>query len=496
MTVRILTGDCREHMAAMEAGTIDAIVTDPPYGLEFMGKDWDDGIPGKHFWELALIVAKPGAHLLAFGGTRTHHRLACAIEDAGWEIRDCLMWLYGSGFPKSLDVSKAIDKAAGAEREVVGTGRGITGNATRNHTGLHSDDKYEWPSAGDGTFPITAPATDLARQWEGWGTALKPAWEPIIMARKPLTGTVAANVTTHGTGALNVDGCRIGTTDETLQRPERRGFGTTGGWANYKQESGMYGTPKGIGRWPANVLLDEDAAAMLDAQSGESVSKQADRGKGIDGATFRNPNGETFGIRGHNDTGGASRFFKVVSQDNVTRDSEATIIDAWERPGQSHNDQTDTTSPARDTYAATSLAGFDSPTLSNGNGITDPSRTDTKFTTSTATSKTTESTTLNLSRPPTTSAFTQDANDVTASGSNLAPSAASSNASTLSTGISASRVGHSTDDADRATFGKSLPTNSDDDQRRFHYTAKASRSERDAGLGGPDGVAARNSHPT
>ena len=192
--------DCLELMKALPADSVDAIVTDPPYGLEFMGKDWDHGIPGAHFWQAALRVAKPGAHLLAFGGTRTFHRLACAMEDAGWEMRDTIGWIYGSGFPKSLDVSKAIDKAAGAEREVVGVNptyrkmqeEGANYNLQRNPN-------------------ITAPATEAAKQWAGWGTALKPAWEPVIVARKPLIGTVAENVQRYGTGAVNVDGCRVGT---------------------------------------------------------------------------------------------------------------------------------------------------------------------------------------------------------------------------------------------------------------------------------------------
>jgi site-specific DNA-methyltransferase (adenine-specific) len=198
MTFIVHHGDCREVMATLDAESVDAIVSDPPYGLSFMGKGWDHGVPGVEFWTEALRVAKPGAHLLAFGGTRTYHRLACAIEDAGWEIRDCVMWVYGSGFPKSHDVSKAIDKAAGAEREVVGVHR---------HAHLN---KYRSQAATYGTptnnTEETAPATDAARQWSGWGTALKPAWEPIIVARKPPVGTVAENVLTHGTGGINVDG--------------------------------------------------------------------------------------------------------------------------------------------------------------------------------------------------------------------------------------------------------------------------------------------------
>ena len=193
-------GDCRDIMATMDASSVDAIVTDPPYGLAFMGKDWDHGVPGVEFWTEALRVAKPGAHLLAFGGTRTFHRLACAIEDAGWEIRDTIMWVYGSGFPKSHDVSKAIDKAAGAEREVVG----------QRDTKTGSNKETNWKCSSPRIMDVTAPATDAARQWSGWGTALKPAWEPIIVARKPLCGTVAENVLRHGTGGINIDGCRAG----------------------------------------------------------------------------------------------------------------------------------------------------------------------------------------------------------------------------------------------------------------------------------------------
>ena len=177
-------GDSLQVMPTLAPDSVDAIVTDPPYGLTFMGKEWDRGVPGVEFWREAIRVAKPGAHLLAFGGTRTFHRLTCAIEDAGWEIRDCVMWVYGSGFPKSLDVSKAIDKAAGAEREVTGQ-MGKCGMAT-------AAENYEGNEKWSGLRRDT-PATDAARKWSGWGTALKPSWEPVIVARKPCEGTVAAN---------------------------------------------------------------------------------------------------------------------------------------------------------------------------------------------------------------------------------------------------------------------------------------------------------------
>jgi DNA modification methylase len=209
--VELLHGDCLERVQELPDCSVDACVTDPPYGLRFMGKAWDYDVPQAEVWREVLRVLKPGGHLLAFAGTRTQHRMAVNIEDAGFEIRDMIAWLYGSGFPKSLDVSKAIDKAAGAEREVVGVThrtRGICGEMaaavrcsvcgkTRNGTSCKCD-------------PDNGPATPEAQQWDGWGTALKPALEPITVARKPLQITVAANVLEHGTGAINIDGCRVG----------------------------------------------------------------------------------------------------------------------------------------------------------------------------------------------------------------------------------------------------------------------------------------------
>ena len=181
----IYNGDCLELMPQLAAGSVDSIVTDPPYGLKFMGKGWDHGVPGVPYWQQALRVAKPGAHLLAFGGTRTYHRLAVAIEDAGWEIRDCIMWVYGSGFPKSLDVSKAIDKAAGAEREF----RPIGNPIKRMIPGADQNENGSWIKDSGREFQPgeSEPATDDARQWEGWGTAIKPSHEPVIWATKPLT---------------------------------------------------------------------------------------------------------------------------------------------------------------------------------------------------------------------------------------------------------------------------------------------------------------------
>jgi len=256
--VRIFHGDCRDVQATFDADSLDACVTDPPYELGFMGKPWDQrGVAfDPETWRAVLRVLKPGAHLVAAGGTRTHHRLMCAIEDAGFEIRDTLCWLYGSGFPKSLDVSKAIDKAAGAEREVVGINedylrRKPHGMKTPGATAYGYSETQQETDAR-----ITAPATAAARQWEGWGTALKPAWEPWVLARKPLRGTVASNVQRYGTGALNIDGCRIGTTKEVPASVSRKSSANCyGRFAEYGETQGVGGHDPNLGRWPANLVL-------------------------------------------------------------------------------------------------------------------------------------------------------------------------------------------------------------------------------------------------
>jgi len=314
MINQIIHGDCFEVLKNIPDSSIDLILTDPPYGLSFMGKNWDHGVPGVQFWIEALRVAKPGAHLFAFGGTRTFHRLAVAIEDAGWEIRDTIMWVYGSGFPKSLDVSKAIDKIAvvecpacngiskntelesweewikktqdyggtrkewerllelsivecsacngtgkvrGAEREVVGVA-GKSGS-TRNSM------------AGDfagGEYMSSVAATPEAKQWEGWGTALKPAFEPIIVARKPLTGTVAENVLQWGTGGINIDGCRV---PGALEGDPMRFAKTDGGEFVLKFDKAP--TVRTEGRWPANFIHDgsEEVVGLFPYQKSGKV---------------------------------------------------------------------------------------------------------------------------------------------------------------------------------------------------------------------------------
>ncbi len=222
MSVDLRLGDCLEAMRVMPDASVDSIVTDPPYGLSFMGKKWDYDVPSSEIWAECLRVLKPGGHLLAFAGTRTQHRMAVRIEDAGFEIRDMIAWVYGSGFPKSLDVSKAIDKAAGAEREVIGDKMRPDGKTVLSARSAIDPAGEGWdrpwrhdPARTEAQGKLTAPATDAARQWQGWGTALKPALEPITVARKPL-GTCATNVLQMVESQLRERGVR----GEILWKPE------------------------------------------------------------------------------------------------------------------------------------------------------------------------------------------------------------------------------------------------------------------------------------
>ena len=303
--------DCLDALRGMDAESIDAIVTDPPYGLSFMGKRWDYDVPSVDVWRECLRVLKPGGHVLAFGGSRTYHRLAVAVEDAGFEIRDQIMWVYGSGFPKSLDVSKAIDKAAGAVREVVGSKMGMPGYSLAPDKGrgvacvAHGDSEKE--------CSITAPATEDAKQWQGWGTALKPAHEPIVMARKPLIGTVSENVLTHGTGAINVDGCRVGTGEDKGVWPITNRPGKTTVLDDGLKEHAATDTSRG--RWPANFIHDgsDEVLELFPV----STSKSG-------GTTSRTGGGLFLGLgtaprTGHDDTGSAARFFYTAKASKSER---------------------------------------------------------------------------------------------------------------------------------------------------------------------------------
>lgn len=260
MNYQLYNDDCLNALKSMPENSVDSVVTDPPYGLSFMGRKWDYDVPGVEIWAECLRVLKPGGHLLAFAGTRTQHRMAVKIEDAGFEIRDMIAWVYGSGFPKSLDVSKAIDKAAGGDREVLGVAR-------RSNARGQVTNKVNW--VRDVEYNITAPATEAAHQWQGWGTALKPALEPITVARKPLIGTVAANVLEYGTGAINIDGCRIPRDPDDVS-----GWSASG--SNESENRSMSGKnynrepkPDADGRWPANFIHDngDEVTALLGGAS-------------------------------------------------------------------------------------------------------------------------------------------------------------------------------------------------------------------------------------
>lgn len=295
MSARVEHGDCLEVMAALiaEGVQVDSCVCDPPYHLTsivkrfsktsraddtktsdrsrkgadgyarlstgFMGKEWDGGDVAfkPETWRLVYDLLKPGGHLVAFSGTRTYHRMVCAIEDAGFEIRDQLAWMYGSGFPKSHDVSKGIDKAAGVDFSAKpASGVGFMGP---DGPGGYNVTKNQLSREGE--------STEAAQQWEGWGTALKPAQEPIVLARKPLEGTVAANVLKHGTGAINIDGCRVGVDaddDIHAKNPHTEGGFGHAGSTIYGDSEGAPSYDPSKGRWPANIIHD-GSDEVLDA---------------------------------------------------------------------------------------------------------------------------------------------------------------------------------------------------------------------------------------
>jgi DNA modification methylase len=379
-------GNNLDILPTLPDNSVDSIVTDPPYELGFMGKKWDSsGIAySVELWTQCLRVLKPGGHLLSFGGTRTWHRVAVAIEDAGFDVRDSIAWMYGSGFPKSLDVSKAIDKSDATEarrkrdlefvewmrttgikasqaNEIVGKSdvashyfrldqpavataelfdklrpylpevpdyiekmvaeRTIESQNFKNREviglGAATCSQLEATGICDGHFDngtlqvkhqlATAPATHEAKQWEGWGTALKPAFEPIVVARKPLIGTVAENVLTHGTGGLNIDGSRIGTDQRTFDskgiKPGANNF-VGDSWQKDKEEKTVQG------RWPANVILDEYTAELLDEQSGNLKSGKLNT-ESTKTSIFGNPTSQRSGTYEATE-GGASRFFYVA----------------------------------------------------------------------------------------------------------------------------------------------------------------------------------------
>lgn len=308
MISAIRVGDVLEQLSALEDCTFDAVLSDPPYGLKFMASrnKWDHSVPSSEVWAEILRVLRPGGHVLSFGGTRTYHRMVCAIEDGGLEVRDQLAWIYGSGMPKGANVSKAIDKSAGAQRKVIGSRilQGTAALTTKERGGTHSV-----AISGKGRsveVPITAPATEMAKAWDDFGTNLKPALEPICLARRPLEGKVHENVLKWGCGALAIGATRIGESGATMKAsgPTGEKRSVYGSGINGKCEIARLP----MGRWPANVIMDEEAGAALDAAVGNrpGMSGGGSHKPGYKGGMFGgidSPN------TARGDQGGPSRFF-------------------------------------------------------------------------------------------------------------------------------------------------------------------------------------------
>jgi site-specific DNA-methyltransferase (adenine-specific) len=308
MKIDLRLGDCLEVLKTISDNSIDSVITDPPYHLTtntssskgFMGKEWDGGDIAfrTDVWSECLRVLKPGGHLLAFSHSRTYHRMAVAVEDAGFEIRDQILWIYGSGFPKSHNIGKAIDKIEGNDREVVGH--------NPNHRNTESDVIPLGFQGGrsDGTI------TKGNSEWEGWGTALKPAHEPIVMARKPLTEkSIAENVLKYGTGGINIDGSRVGT-DDTRSKASLTALGQNSGWNAHNNKEVIAGSE--CGRFPANIIFDEEAGQLLDEQSGPTSQGHWSKTKTTGFGEFGNGKSEYKGVGPkdkNKDKGGASRFF-------------------------------------------------------------------------------------------------------------------------------------------------------------------------------------------
>jgi site-specific DNA-methyltransferase (adenine-specific) len=308
---QIYNADCIVKMKEMPENSVDSIVTDPPYELGFMGKSWDStGIAfNVEVWQEALRVLKPGGHLIAFSGSRTYHRMAVAIEDAGFEIRDQIMWVYGSGFPKSHNIAKQLDKLAGVKGEVIGekTGKGYSSQQEKNlaHGFREYKDGLPYEHADLNKYAL---ASDEAKQWDGWGTALKPAHEPMVLARKPLIGTVANNVLTFGTGGLNIDGARVGS-------EEMGGYEVKTSLGRRTSDGGEHSdfiATTSTGRFPANFIHDgSDEVVALFPDSKGMATQKSGANINVYGGNALLESTTTFPEvrQGFNDSGSAARFF-------------------------------------------------------------------------------------------------------------------------------------------------------------------------------------------
>ena len=307
----IFNGDNIQVLRTLPDNSIDSVVTDPPYGLKFLGKQWDYDVPSVELWKECYRVLKPGGYLLSFGSSRTYHRMAVKVEDAGFEIRDQIMWVYGSGFPKSHNIGKAVDKINGTQREVIG----------KNPNHRKSSALYELGfQGGMGNGHITKGFNE----WEGFGTALKPAHEPIVMARKPFKGSVAKNVLKWNTGGINIDDCRVDSEKRTIpifskdEKDDTTLFGLHSTIQHHREETEL-------GRFPANIIFDEEAGILLDEQSGYTKTKSDKKYK----YNKTNSDSDIFKSRGtytpREDEGGASRFFYCPKPSRKEKDEGLTI---------------------------------------------------------------------------------------------------------------------------------------------------------------------------
>ena len=358
--VALYAGDSRDVLATLPEASIDSVVTDPPYALVsigkrfgkegaapaiagktgafarasagFMGQQWDTGETAfaVEFWAQVWRVLKPGGHVVAFSGTRTYHRMVCAIEDAGFEIRDQLAWVYGSGFPKSHDVAKGIDKRLGVDGSFGGPKTAAHAGRTRKIAGvaIHQRPWMSDPEAIARNNSAYIPGSPEAQAWQGWGTALKPAWEPIVLARKPLEGTVAANVLAHGTGAVNVDGCRVGMSSEDAAAIDGRVFvgspasHSIGKFATEGSDKVIRAHP--AGRWPANILHDgsDEVVAAFPSEAGGSGKASGPSLRGANRSVARGQfNGLPDGLEPafYGDSGSAARFYYSAKADAEDR---------------------------------------------------------------------------------------------------------------------------------------------------------------------------------
>jgi len=534
--MKIRLGDCLEEMRTMEDNSVDSIVTDPPYGLSFMGKKWDYDVPSVEIWKECLRVLKPGGHLLSFAGTRTQHRMAVNIEDAGFEIRDMIAWVYGSGFPKSHNIGKAIDKCN--ERsfdkcleftEYIISKKGNYSNSDldkflgltngafhffaksmsnnaiprkehylRLKKLLKLDDKWDWyieeaerevigkqkkAMSGwnmDGTTKfkdrdITAPATEEAKKYDGWGTALKPALEPITVARKPFKGTVANNVLKWGTGGINIDGCRVGTKEKMNYSSSKKEGVTQFSTGTTEQN------PQG--RFPANIILDEEAGKMLDEQSGiKKSSKLGKNCKSTGGWSTGLKMKKTKTTNDYNDKGGASRFFycaKASKAERLINGFNCVKLEEWQ------SKQNDTIEQREHTERVVSLVrvilGLVAPSLSIGGfggRQTEAYPQNSISTIRMAISKITELKTWNLLTQQPTSDFIRDVLKKVMGGINLAEYAVSENELIKRIGIFQEKIGHSTEDVKNATYQSLLKIKEPDawqDAHSHHPTHKPTK---------------------